>query len=87
MRDVISLDKWDAERQGVTKLDILGLNTMSMIADALRMLDMKLEDLYDLPLDDPDTINLFRHNDVTGVFQFEGRAMRSVTASVRPAPS
>jgi DNA polymerase III subunit alpha len=84
MRDVISLDKWDAERQGVTKLDILGLNTMSMIADALRMLNMRLEDLYDLPLDDPDTINLFRHNDVTGVFQFEGRAMRSVTASVRP---
>lgn len=84
MRDVISLDKWDAERQGVTKLDILGLNTMSMIADALRMLDMKLEDLYDLPLDDPDTIDLFRRNDVTGVFQFEGRAMRSVTASVRP---
>ena len=84
MRDVISLDKWDAERQGVTKLDILGLNTMSMIADALRMLDMRLEDLYDLPLDDPATLDVFRQNDVTGVFQFEGRAMRSVTASVRP---
>jgi DNA polymerase-3 subunit alpha len=84
MRDVLCFDKWDSERQGITKLDILGLNTMSMIADALRMLDMKLEDLYDLPLDDPATIDTFHRADLTGLFQFDGRAVRSVCAALNP---
>jgi len=81
---VISLDKEDAEKYGVLKIDILGLNTMSMIAECLRMLDMPLEALYDIPLDDPDVIAAFQRNDVVGVFQFDGRAMRSVNAELQP---
>lgn len=81
---VISLDKHDAERQNLIKIDILGLSTMTMIAEALRMLGMKLNELYDIPLDDPDVIEAFRNNDVTGIFQFDGRAMRSVNAELRP---
>lgn len=81
---VISLDKHDAERQNLIKIDILGLATMTMIAEALRMLGMSLNDLYDIPLDDPDVIEGFRRNDVTGIFQFDGRAMRSVNAELRP---
>ena len=84
MADAISLDKYDAERQGLVKIDVLGLNTMSMIAEALRMLDMKLEDLYAIPLDDPKVIAGFKRNDVVGIFQFDGRAMRSVTSELSP---
>lgn len=81
---VISLDKIDAERQGLIKIDILGLSTMSMIKEALRMSGMKLEDLYEIPLDDEEVIDGFRRNDVVGIFQFDGRAMRSVNAELQP---
>jgi DNA polymerase-3 subunit alpha len=80
---VVALDKYDAERQGLLKLDFLGLNTMSMITRALEQIGMSLQDLYDLPLDDPAAIKIFQENDVVGVFQFEGRAMRSVNGALR----
>lgn len=82
--DVVSMDKKDAERQGLEKLDFLALGTMDMIADALQKLDMSVEELYDLPLDDEKTIEGFRQNDVLGIFQFEGRAMRSINGALRP---
>lgn len=84
MTEVISLDKYDAERQGLIKIDILGLSTMSMIAEALRILEMPLDDLYNIPLDDPKVIEGFQRNDVVGIFQFDGRAMRSVNAELQP---
>jgi DNA polymerase-3 subunit alpha len=81
---VVSLDKYDAERQGLVKMDFLGLSTMSMIASALKELDMKIDDLYALPLDDQKVFDGFRDNDVVGVFQFDGRAMRYVCGSMKP---
>lgn len=83
-QEVISLDKYEAERQGILKIDILGLSTMTMIAEALRMLGMKLEDLYAIPLVDDKIIKAFQDNDIVGIFQFDGRAMRSVNAELRP---
>lgn len=82
--DVVGLDKYDTERQGLIKVDLLGLSTMTMISDALAMLDMKLEELYDIPLDDPEVIDGFRKADVVGIFQFDGRAMRNITQELRP---
>lgn len=81
---VISLDKYDAERQGLVKLDTLGLNTMSMIWDCIRELGMTIDDLYKLPRDDEKVYDAFRANDVVGVFQFDGRAMRYVCGSLKP---
>ena len=80
----VSMDKYDAERQGLLKLDYLGLSTMAMIAEALRQLGMSLEELYNVPLDDEKVIDGFRENDVVGVFQFDGRAMRSVCGALKP---
>lgn len=82
--DVVSLDKKDAERQGLVKMDFLGLSTMSMIWDSIKYLNMKIEDLYELPLDDERVFKAFRENDVVGVFQFDGRAMRYVCGSMKP---
>jgi DNA polymerase-3 subunit alpha len=49
----VALDKKDAERQGMVKMDFLGLNTMSMIDRALKWLGKDTNWLYSLPLDDP----------------------------------
>ena len=81
---VVSLDKYDAERQGLVKMDFLGLSTMSIIWDCLKYLDMSIEDLYKLPLNDKKVFDGFRANDVVGVFQFDGRAMRYVCGSLKP---
>jgi DNA polymerase-3 subunit alpha len=82
--EVVAIDKWDAERQGLLKMDFLGLNTMSLIAGCVRDLGMKLQDLYDLPLDLPGPIGIINRNDVVGIFQFEGRAVRLVNGQVKP---
>jgi DNA polymerase-3 subunit alpha len=81
---VISFDKEDAEKYGVLKVDILGLSTMTALAECLRLCGMTIPDLYAIPLEDEAVIEGFRRNDVTGVFQFDGRAMRSVNAELMP---
>lgn len=82
--DVISLDKYDAERQGMVKMDFLGLSTMALVTAAIETLSMDIQDLYDLPLDDAETLEGFRQNDVAGVFQFDGRTARGLNAQVQP---
>lgn len=81
---VLSIDKYDAEYLEILKIDALGLSTMGMIAIVLESAGLTLEDLYAIPLDDPDTLAAFKRNDVVGVFQFEGRATRLVNYDVRP---
>lgn len=82
---VVSVDKKDAEYLGLMKVDLLGLSTMGMISIALRMAGLTLEDLYAVPLDDPETIEGFRRNDVVGIFQIEGRATRLINREVKPS--
>jgi DNA polymerase-3 subunit alpha len=48
------------------------------------MIGMSLEELYALPFDDPEVIQGFKDNKVVGLFQFDGRAMRSVNREVKP---
>jgi DNA polymerase-3 subunit alpha len=81
---VLSVDKYDGEHLGLLKLDALGLKTMGMIRMALDMLGMSLEDLYDIPMDDPETLAAFKVADVTGIFQFEGRTMKMVCEEMKP---
>jgi DNA polymerase III subunit alpha len=81
---VISWDKYDAEYLGMLKIDLLGLSTMTLISLAIQEIGMTLQELYDLPLDDEETFNGFRENDVVGIFQFDGRAMREVNRDLKP---
>jgi DNA polymerase III subunit alpha len=81
---VVSLDKYDAEYLNVLKLDALGLNTMALCRIALNYIGMSLTDLYEVPLNDESSLRGFQDGDVVGVFQFDGRAMRSVNQGVRP---
>jgi DNA polymerase-3 subunit alpha len=81
---VLSVDKYDAEHLNVLKIDSLGLTTLGMINKALRLIGKPLSWLYEIPLDDKETINGFREADCVGIFQFDGRAMRGVTAELQP---
>jgi DNA polymerase III subunit alpha len=80
----VSVNKYDAEYLGLMKVDILGLSTMGMIRIALEFAGMSLEELYRVPMDDEATLAAFARADVTGIFQFEGRATRLVVREVVP---
>jgi DNA polymerase-3 subunit alpha len=84
VRNVVSFDKYDAEWLNALKIDALGLLTMNVIARCLRMIGMSLQELYELPTDDEQVYEAFRRNEVVGIFQFDGRAMRSVNREVKP---
>lgn len=81
---LLSLDKYDAEYLGFLKMDALGLTTMGMISRACELAGLELAELYAVPDDDQLTMEGFQDNDVTGIFQFEGRATRAICAQVVP---
>lgn len=82
--EVVSLDKYDAEYLNALKLDALGLTTMAVIRICLEYTGMTLEELYAMDYDDPKVLKGFQDNDLVGIFQFDGRAMRSVNQMVHP---
>lgn len=82
--EVVSIDKYDAEEKGLVKMDFLGLNTASQIEASLRYLGMAPSDIYEMGVDDEKVLDAFRENDVVGIFQFDGRACRSVNGMLKP---
>jgi DNA polymerase III subunit alpha len=83
-RTVASVDKKDAEYLNLMKIDFLSLSTMGMIRIALGLAKLSLDQLYAVPIDDPESMQAFLRNDVIGIFQYEGRATRLVNREVRP---
>jgi DNA polymerase-3 subunit alpha len=71
--------KW-VEPAGLVKFDFLGLKTLTVLDQAVKLLarrDIKV-DLLNLPLDDPKTYEMLGHGDTVGVFQLESSGMRDV---------
>lgn len=69
------LDKKDAEAINLMKIDVLGLRTLSV-------LEASGIDVRDVPLDDPAALEVINKNRFTGVFQFEGPALQSITKQI-----
>jgi DNA polymerase-3 subunit alpha len=80
----VAIDKYDAEYLGVLKIDILGLTAIDALVDMCRSIGEPTDYIYGIPLEDDETIKGFKENDVVGIFQYEGRAMRMVNGSVKP---
>jgi DNA polymerase-3 subunit alpha len=75
------------ERIGLLKMDFLGLTTLTVLDDAVRMIKQNRgEDieLTSLPLDDESTFALFARGDTTGIFQFESHGMRDILKRYQP---
>jgi DNA polymerase-3 subunit alpha len=67
------------EDAGVIKMDFLGLKTLTIIRDALRMIDQNHGiriDIDGIPLDDPKTYALYQRAETNGTFQFESAGMQ-----------
>jgi DNA polymerase-3 subunit alpha len=85
-RIVTQFDMHGVEELGLLKMDFLGLRTLSVIEDTLRMLrEQQIElDIDHVDLDDELTYEMLRRGDTTGVFQLEGAGMRSLIQQLAP---
>jgi DNA polymerase-3 subunit alpha len=75
------------ERIGLLKMDFLGLTTLTVLQDAVRMVDQNRGvkvDIDNLTLDDENTYKLFSRGDTTAIFQFESHGMRDILRRYQP---
>jgi len=84
---VTQFDMESVEKIGLIKFDFLGLKTLTLIHDCLRLMEasrgVKI-DLNSLPLDDARTYRLLCSGNTTGVFQLESAGIREMTVKIRP---
>lgn len=75
------------EDAGVIKMDFLGLKTLTILKDALLLIErnhnVKII-LDDLPLDDAKTYELYQKGDTNGTFQFESAGMQKHLRDLKP---
>jgi DNA polymerase-3 subunit alpha len=85
---VTQYDMNGLEKLSLLKMDFLGLTTLTLIDDALKLIEkrhgVKLV-LEDLPLEDPKAYEIFSKGFTSGVFQFESPGMRDVLMRYQPA--
>lgn len=73
------------EQIGLLKMDILGLRTLTMISDAVKMIKKNRGidiDIDSIPLDDEKTYDLLRSGQTFGVFQLESSGMRELAKRI-----
>ena len=77
------IDKYDAEKINLMKVDLLGLRTLTIIADCLESIDWNYDTLLAHPLDDDVAFKLLRNKFFCGIFQFEGQTLQNLTRNVQ----
>jgi len=85
---VTAYDMKAVEKMGLLKMDFLGLTTLTVISDCLKLIEQtrgEKSDIDLLPMDDPETFRRVFHTALTsGVFQFESGGMRDVLRRYKP---
>ncbi len=75
------------EDAGVIKMDFLGLKTLTIIRDALILIEqnhgVKIS-IDDIPLDDKKTYELYQRGETNGTFQFESAGMQKYLRDLKP---
>jgi DNA polymerase III alpha subunit len=78
----IQLEGPQAEGIGLLKIDCLGLRTLSVIQDCLRLSGVDYEDIYDIDIENTDVLNVFNGARLSDVFQFDGDAISMVNKRI-----
>ncbi|HEY6939223.1 MAG TPA: DNA polymerase III subunit alpha [Terriglobales bacterium] len=85
---VTAFDMTAIEKLGLLKMDFLGLTTLTILDDALKLIAQtrgQQMTLDDIPLEDNETYEKVFHKGLTsGVFQFESHGMRDVLRRYQP---
>jgi DNA polymerase III subunit alpha len=85
---VTQYDMNGLEKLQLLKMDFLGLTTLTLIHDAVALIEkhrgVSLV-LEDLPLEDPKTYEIFGKGYTSGIFQFESPGMRDILRRYQPS--
>lgn len=82
---ITAMDMYGSEAHGLLKLDILGLRTLSILADARRKimerhrLDVNFEEL---PLNDKKVLKMFTDAEYVGIFQYDSTGARAACEGI-----
>ncbi|MEZ2416095.1 DNA polymerase III subunit alpha [Muriicola sp. E247] len=85
---VTQFDNSVVESAGLLKMDFLGLKTLTLIKDTVKIVKAKHGiDLVpdDFPLDDEKTYELFQRGDTVGIFQYESPGMQKHLKELKPS--
>lgn len=74
---IAQIDKKDAEKLNLLKMDVLGLRTLGVLEDS----GVKV-DWYGLTFDDPAVWKVINEKRYAGVFQFEGPALQGICSQM-----
>ncbi len=89
-KDIVTT-QFDGEtlgKLGLLKVDFLGLRTLTVIRDAVKLIHDRHDKGFDLdtiPVDDKKTYDLLCRADVSGVFQLESSGMRDLLRKLKPS--
>jgi DNA polymerase III subunit alpha len=77
------------ESAGMMKMDFLGLKTLSIVKDSIKIIAERQEtdqliNPDEIPLDDPATFTLFQKGETIGIFQFESTGMQKYLRELVP---
>ncbi|WP_108804967.1 DNA polymerase III subunit alpha [Aquimarina sp. Aq107] len=75
------------EDAGLLKMDFLGLKTLTLIKDTVKIVKAKHDvdlDPENFPLDDEETYALFQRGETVGVFQYESPGMQKYMKELKP---
>ncbi|MCL4126943.1 UNVERIFIED_CONTAM: hypothetical protein GTU68_037444 [Idotea baltica] len=84
---VTQFDNSVVEDAGLLKMDFLGLKTLTLIKDTVKIVKAKHDILLDpdsFPLDDEKTYELFQKGETVGVFQYESPGMQKHLKDLKP---
>ena len=77
----------DIEKIGMLKMDFLGLRTLTLLDNTLRLIKSTRGitiDVHTLAMDDEETYLLLQRGDTKGVFQFESDGIRELLKRMKP---
>jgi DNA polymerase-3 subunit alpha len=84
---VTQFDNSVVENAGLLKMDFLGLKTLTLIKDTVKIVKAKhgVElDPDNFPLDDEKTFQLFQNGETVGIFQYESAGMQKHLKDLKP---
>lgn len=77
----------DVAKIGLIKFDFLGLKTLTVINQTLKLInrnEIKIPDINEIPLDDRETYELLSLGETEGVFQLESSGMKELISKMQP---
>ena len=84
---VTQYDKDNIEELGLLKMDFLGLRTLTVMGDALKLIKANRGidlDLDAIPLDDKAACDILTKGDTSGVFQLESEGITKLVMDLKP---